>query len=125
MKNLTKDKPIVTLKRSTCPLANTLDLIGDKWSLLIVRDMIIFNKHRYGDFLTADEGIPTNILADRLKRLEEHGVIEKSPYQYNPVRYEYYLTGKGQELEPMMWEMIRWGLKHIPGTGPRPISQAQ
>lgn len=125
MKNLSEDKPIVNLKRSTCPLANTLDLIGDKWSLLIVRDMIIFNKRRYGDYLAAEEGIPTNILADRLKRLEENNLVEKRPYQYNPVRYEYYLTDKGQDLEPIMREMIRWGLKYIPGTGPRPKTQEQ
>jgi DNA-binding HxlR family transcriptional regulator len=109
----------VDLKRSTCPIANTLDLIGDKWSLLIVRDMLLLHKHRYGDFLSSDEGIPTNILADRLKRLEENGLIEKTPYQYNPVRYEYYLTDKGQDLEPLVQEIVQWGLKHIPGTGPR------
>jgi DNA-binding HxlR family transcriptional regulator len=108
-----------------CPIANVLDLVGDKWSLLIVRDMLLFNKHRYGDFLAADEGIPTNILADRLKRLEENGLIEKSPYQHHPVRYEYHLTDKGQDLEPLMREMIHWGLKHIPGTGPRPKAQEQ
>ena len=106
----------MALKRSTCPIANVLDLIGDKWSLLIVRDMLIFNKHRYRDFLDADEGIPTNILADRLKRLEENGLIEKSPYQQHPVRYEYHLTDKGQDLERLVQEMVRWGLKHIPGT---------
>ena len=106
------------LKRSTCPIANVLDLVGDKWSLLIVRDMLLFNKHRYGDFLAADEGITTNILADRLKRLELYGIIEKMPYQHNPVRHEYYLTDKGRDLRPMVMDMVDWGLKYIPGTGP-------
>jgi DNA-binding HxlR family transcriptional regulator len=125
MKNSTESKTEVALKRSTCPIANVLDLIGDKWSLLIVRDMLLFNKHRYGDFLAADEGIPTNILADRLKRLEENGLIEKSPYQHHPVRYEYHLTDKGKDLERLVQEMVRWGLKHIPGTGPRPKAPKQ
>lgn len=107
------------LKRSTCPITNLLDLVGDKWSLLIVRDMLFFDKHRYGDFLASDEGITTNILADRLKRLEAYGLIEKTPYQPNPVRYDYHLTEKGQALKPMIMEMVNWGLKYIPGTGPR------
>ena len=111
------DKNTTELKRSACPIANVLDLVGDKWSLLIVRDMLIHDKHRYNDFLAAGEGITTNILADRLKRLEVYGLITKMPYQDNPVRHEYHLTDKGQDLEPMMREMIRWGLKHIPGTG--------
>lgn len=111
------DKIKIDLIRSVCPIANVLDLVGDKWSLLIVRDMLLFDKHRYGDFLAADEGIPTNILANRLKRLEQYGIIEKKPYQFNPVRYEYHLTAIGRDLKPMMMEMVSWGLKHIPGTG--------
>ena len=105
--------------RSVCPIANVLDLVGDKWSLLIVRDMLLFDKHRYGDFLAADEGITTNILADRLKRLEQYGIIEKTPYQHNPVRNEYHLTDKGRDLEPIIMEMVNWGLKHVSGTGPQ------
>ena len=107
------------LKRSTCPIANVLDLVGDKWSLLIVRDMLIHDKHRYGDFLASSEGITTNILADRLKKLEAYGLLEKTPYQHNPVRHEYYLTEKGQALRPMIMEMVNWGLTYIPGTGPQ------
>lgn len=117
MKKSSDDNSNRELRRSSCPITNTLDLIGDKWTLLIVRDMLLYNKQRYGEFLASDEGITTNILADRLKRLEENGLIKKSPYQRNPVRYAYHLTGKGRELEPMIREMIRWGLKHIPGTG--------
>ena len=113
----TDNKTSCKLKRSTCPITNTLDIIGDKWSLLIIRDMLLYNKQRYGEFLAADEGITTNILADRLKRLEANGLIDKIPYQHNPVRYEYRLTEKGQDLEPLVMEIVRWGLKHIPGTG--------
>lgn len=107
------------MQRSACPIANVLDLVGDKWSLLIVRDMLLFDKHRFSDFLAADEGITTNILADRLKRLEQYGILEKTPYQHNPVRYDYHLTNKGQALKPMIMEMVKWGLTYIPGTGPQ------
>jgi DNA-binding HxlR family transcriptional regulator len=103
--------------RSACPLAAGLDIFGDKWSLLIVRDMILYDRHRYGEFLAAGEGITTNILADRLKRLEAHGIIEKRPYQRHPVRNEYHLTEKGRDLELAMRAIIDWGLKYVPGTG--------
>ena len=103
--------------RSICPLAAGLDIFGDSWSLLIVRDMILHDRHRYGEFLAAGEGITTNILADRLKRLEAHGIIEKRPYQQHPVRNEYHLTDKGRALEPAMRVIIAWGLKYVPGTG--------
>ena len=107
------------LKRSACPIANVLDLVGDRWSLLIVRDMLLHHKHRYGDFLASDEGITTNILADRLKRLEAYGIIEKTLYQHNPVRHDYHLTEKGRDLKPMIMAMVNWGLKYIPGAGPQ------
>ena len=110
---------MINLKRSICPITNVLDVVGDRWSLLIVRDMLLHHKDRYGDFLASDEGITTNILADRLKRLEQYGIIEKTPYQHNPVRHEYYLTDKGRDLKPMVMEMVNWGLKYIPGTGPQ------
>jgi DNA-binding HxlR family transcriptional regulator len=102
-------------KRSACPIANTLDLVGDKWSLLIVRDMR-YGKRTYGEFVNSAEGIPTNILADRLKRLEEAGIIVSSAYQERPVRYEYTLSDKGKELGDVLLALVRWGKKHIPGT---------
>ncbi len=106
------------MARSRCPITNMLDLVGDKWTLLIVRDMLFDHKSRFGEFLCSDEGIPTNILADRLKRLEAAGVIDKIPYQENPVRFTYTLTGKGRDLAPVLREAARWGLTHIPGTSP-------
>ena len=101
--------------RSICPVANTLDIVGDKWSLLIVRDLFA-GKRTYREFQESPEGIPTNILAERLKRLELHGIIEKKPYQERPVRYAYELTKKGKALGPVLKETIKWGLKYIPGT---------
>lgn len=103
--------------RSDCPVAATLDIVGDKWTLLIVRDIIINQRHRYGEFASMNEGIPTNILADRLKRLVDCGILEKAPYQQRPRRYEYRLTEKGRDLEPILHAMIQWGLKYVSGTG--------
>src|ERR1700733_3372832 len=83
--------------RSPCAVACTLDLVGDKWSLLVVRDLLRGNV-TYGELQNSPEGIPTNILADRLKRLDDAGLIAKSAYQEHPVRYAYELTEKGKCL---------------------------
>ena len=109
-------KKIRCLDRSECPLTNTLDLIGDKWTLLVIRDMLFLKKRSFNEFLESPEGIATNILTERLKRLEEHGIIEKRPYTKAPVRYEYMLTRRGKDLRPLLIEMIRWGNTHIDGT---------
>ena len=101
--------------RSRCAVACTLDLVGDKWSLLVVRDLLRGNV-TYGALQDSPEGIPTNILADRLKRLEQDGLIAKSPYQDHPVRYTYRLTEKGKALGDVLLALVRWGKKHIPGT---------
>jgi DNA-binding HxlR family transcriptional regulator len=112
----------VRTPRSPCPIANTLDILGDKWTLLVVRDLLFVGKRLYGEFMQSDEGIPTNILADRLKRLEETGLVTKEPYQSNPIRHQYRLTRKGAELFPVLREIIRWANKHIPGTTVPPAS---
>src|SRR6202051_1591090 len=101
--------------RSPCAVACTLDLVGDKWSLLVFRDLLRGNV-TYGELQNSPEGIPTNILADRLKRLEEAGLIAKSAYQEHPVRYAYELTEKGKALRDVLLALVRWGKKHIPGT---------
>lgn len=101
--------------RSGCPITCTLELIGDKWSLLLIRDIAVGGKHRYGDFENSPEHIPTNILADRLKRLIAHGVLEKRSYQQRPVRYAYLLTRKGAELIPVLQCLAKWGLTHNTG----------
>lgn len=111
-----RDKhPEQAFKRSPCPVANTLDILGDKWTLLVIRDLF-FGKQLYGEFLDSPEKIPTNILAERLKRLEAGGLIGKKPYQDKPVRYAYFLTDKGRDLLPVLAEIARWANKHIPGT---------
>lgn len=103
------------LRRSRCAVANTLDLVGDKWSLLVIRDML-HGKSTYGELATSPEGIPTNILADRLKRLGNAGIIASAAYQERPVRYAYTLTEKGEALRDVLLAFVRWGKRHIPGT---------
>lgn len=99
--------------RSECPLSTALDVIGDKWSLLLVRDMCL-KKTRYSDFLSSSEKIPTNILAHRLNRLVELGIIQKTPYQTKPLRHEYHLTEKGANLLPILQQLVAWANKYIP-----------
>ena len=100
-------------KRSSCPITNMLDIFGDKWSLLVVRD-IYLGKRTYGEFLESPEQISTNILANRLKQLEVSGIIAKIVYQNNPVRYQYELTEKGRDLLPVISEMLLWAEKYMP-----------
>jgi DNA-binding HxlR family transcriptional regulator len=101
--------------RSACAIANSLDVVGDKWSLLVVRDLL-HGKRTYGALVNSPERIPTNILADRLKRLEAAGIIVSTPYQQHPVRYSYTLTPKGSALGDVLLAFVRWGKRHIPGT---------
>jgi DNA-binding HxlR family transcriptional regulator len=102
--------------RSPCPIACTLDLLGDRWTLLVIRDMLFFDKQRFEEFLESPEGISTNILTDRLKMLEEMGLVEKQPYSNHARRMNYYLTASGQSLKPVLRIMAIWGLKHLEGT---------
>ena len=110
-------------RRSRCPVACTLDLLGDRWSLLVVRD-VVRGKRRYAEFLDSPEGIPTNILADRLKRLTAAGVISPRRYSRHPPRLEYSLTPKGEELRPILRAMVDWGVRHAGGHTPPPVTPA-
>lgn len=101
-------------RQSGCPVAFTLDAFGDKWSLLIVRDMLLNGKRHYGELLESPERIASNILADRLKRLEEGGVITKAADPKNQRKYVYALTQKGIDLLPLVLESVVWGSKHVP-----------
>lgn len=102
-------------QRSPCPIATTLDIIGDKWTLLIVRDLLL-GKKTYSALQAAPEGIPTNILANRLKKMQENGLIDKTPYQDRPPRYHYRLTRKGKELAVVIKPILRWAKRHLPET---------
>lgn len=104
-------------RRSVCPLACTLDLIGDRWTLLVVRDLAR-GLSQFKDLRASPEGIATNILADRLARLQEHGLAEK----FAPpggAREGYRLTAKGESLLPVLNAVAAWGLLHIEGTEAR------
>ena len=103
------------LTRSACAIANSLDIMGDKWTLLVVRDLL-HGKRTYGELVDSPERIPTNILAERLKRLESAGIIASAPYQERPTRYAYSLTPKGRDLGKVLLAFVRWGKQHIPGT---------
>ncbi len=100
-------------KRSDCPLSQSLDVFGDKWSLLIIRDLMFSNKCTYNDFLKSEEGIATNILASRLKGLEENGIIKKTEHPDSKAKILYQLTAKGIELLPIIMEVYIWSDKYL------------
>jgi DNA-binding HxlR family transcriptional regulator len=102
--------------RSHCPISLTLDVIGDKWTLLILRDLIIRGKRRYQDFINSKEKISTNILAERLVKLEKLQIISKSNDPTNKKQYLYSPTQKGLDLLPILFEFMRWGINHQPHT---------
>lgn len=99
-------------KRDTgCPFAFALDAFGDRWSLIVVRDLMFRGKRTYGEFLLGEEHVATNVLADRLKDLEAVGIIARTRDADNRRRYLYSLTEKGFDLAPMMLEILRWSAK--------------
>lgn len=104
-----------TLRRSTCPAACALDVAGDRWTLLIVRDLLR-GRNTYGALAASDEAIPTNILADRLRRMQQAGLIVARPYQERPLRHAYELTDKGRDLGDVLGALARWGKRHVKGT---------
>ena len=101
--------------RSRCPVSCILEIIGDKWTLLVIRDLF-FDRNTFKELQDSPEKIPTNILSDRLKRLESNGLIRRDQYQDKPIRYAYYLTDKGMDLLPIMRNMIEWSNKYIPDS---------
>jgi DNA-binding HxlR family transcriptional regulator len=100
-------------KRSDCPISSSLDIWGDKWSLLIVRDLIFAKECTYGDFLKSDEKIATNILASRLLTLETNGIITKHDHPESKAKVLYKLTKKGVDLLPLMLEINIWADKYF------------
>lgn len=102
-------------KRSVCPVACALDLIGDRWTLLVIRDLACGKRH-FGEFCRSPERIATNILADRLARLVAAGLVRKRPRPDESGRESYELTPKGKSLGPVLRALARWGLEQIPGT---------
>ena len=105
-----------TSKRSNCPISYSLDLLGDKWVMLILRDIALNDKHFYKDFLNAGEGIATNVLSDRLKILEKNGVIKSRPYPIKKSMKYYYLSDSGIDLIPVLIELWSWAAIHDPNS---------
>ena len=101
-------------KRSDCSISCSLDIWGDKWSLLIIRDLMFAKKCTYGDFLQSPEGIATNILAARLQALEENKILEKLDHPDSKVKVLYQLTQKGIDLLPVLIEINLWAEKYFP-----------
>ncbi|MBD8081905.1 winged helix-turn-helix transcriptional regulator [Chryseobacterium caseinilyticum] len=99
-------------KRSDCPISSSLDVWGDKWSLLIVRDLMFKKQSTYGEFLKSDEKIATNILASRLLMLEENGIISKQDHPDSKAKVLYKLTEKGIHLLPLLIEINLWAEKY-------------
>jgi len=104
-------------RRSDCPINFALEMFGDAWSLLIIRDIVYFGKKTYGEFLESEEGIATNILASRLAQLEQKGILVKHRCDADKRKELYMLTEKGLDLIPILVEMAYWGAKHDPETG--------
>lgn len=105
-------------KRSPCPIACTLDILGDKWTLLLIRDML-FGRTHFNEFCRSPEGIATNILANRLEKMLAHGLAEKHTSTETPIRDAYRLTEKGRSLRSVMEAVAKWGLANIDGTEAR------
>lgn len=111
----TSSKPSTAVRRSPCPVACTLDIVGDRWTLLVIRDLML-GRDRFKDFCASPEGIPTNILSERLARLLRYKIVEQIPAHDGTKRYAYQLTKKGRSLRPLLEDMRDWGLKWEKGT---------
>ena len=98
--------------RSQCPISTALDIFGDKWTLLVIRDLLFNQKKTYGEFLDSEERIATNILSDRLSLLERTGIVSKQKHPYHGLKIVYSLTQKGIDLIPVLVEIIAWSEKY-------------
>ncbi len=94
-----------------CPIARTLDIVGDRWTMLIVRDLFM-GRTRFNQIVETSPGLPSKLLSGRLRKLEEHGLIERVVYSQHPLRAEYHLTEEGRSLAPVLDAIARWGLDH-------------
>lgn len=105
------DRPTLT-KPHLCPIARSLDVIGERWTILIVRELIRFGPRKFQDFEQALVGISPNTLSARLKRLEDAEIVERRFYEQHPPRAEYLLTERGKDLGPVLKALFAWGQRH-------------
>lgn len=110
------------VERSNCPIALGLDIVGDHWTLLLVRDLL-FGKHEFREFLESDEGISSNILTDRLSKLQAQGIVSWLHHPESKKRKLYFLTEKGKDLIHVVVPLVRWSLKHHPETAEIPADR--
>lgn len=111
-------------RRSTCPISIALEIFGDRWSLLIVRDLMFKGLRTFNEFASSDEGIATNILTDRLAKLEAAGILDKRPDPADARRVRYRLTEKGIDLAPALVEIVLWAARHEDTDAPTNIVRA-
>ncbi len=107
-------------RRSDCPISNVLDFVGDKWSFLILRDLMFFGKQSFSELQSSDEKMATNILSSRLENLEKDGLVVKRVNPSDKRKKIYTLTSKAQDMLPILLEMMIWSDKHDPNTNASP-----
>lgn len=107
--------------RSRCSIARTLEIVGDKWTLLIVRDLMWHGKHMFQELQNSEEHMPTNLLSQRLKRLMAWELVRREAYQDRPTRYKYFLTERGMSLEPVLRQIMGWGHDNLEGGFYEPV----
>jgi len=100
-------------RQRSCPVARTLDIIGERWTILLLRDLFLQGPRRFQDFQESLAGVAPNTLSARLKTLEEHGLIARRFYSDHPPRVEYHLTEKGKSLGPVLKALREWGQRHL------------
>lgn len=108
----------------SCPIARTLDVVGDRWTLLIIRDMFM-GRTKFGEMLESCPGLPPRLLSDRVKRLEDQGLVKRTVYSQHPLRAEYHLTAKGRSLFPVLRSIGEWGLEHLFSDDPEPARSVE
>ncbi|MBZ5539815.1 MAG: helix-turn-helix transcriptional regulator [Acidobacteriia bacterium] len=118
-----RKKKLSPKRRSGCPLNASLEMLGDRWSLLIIRDIMLRGFRTYKEFLQSYEGIATNILADRLRKLEAHGIITAERDSSDARKLIYLLTPKGIDLAPVLTEMVLWAAAHEETGNPALVRQ--
>lgn len=110
-----------TDRKSRCPVNSALEVVGDPWTLLVVRDIVFYGKHAYGEFLASEERITTSVLANRLARLVDAGILSKRRDPADGRREVYGLTDQGLALVPVLVELANWGVKHDPEVAEDPL----
>jgi DNA-binding HxlR family transcriptional regulator len=107
-----------------CPIARTLDIVGERWTLLLLRDMLVFGKTRFSDLRDANPGIPVRVLSGRLQKLMAHGLVERRVYSEHPLRAEYVPTEKGASLLPVLGALKDWGMEALMTARERAAAEA-